>query len=86
MAKACGNIGNTLQLLGEYDEAINYSLRNLEMSKKAADSVSFISISVYLKLYLSDNYYLDRRGSCIIQFRQYISIERQAYGSCAMQS
>jgi hypothetical protein len=40
MAKACGNIGNTLQLLGEYDEAIKYSLRNLEMSQKANDLVS----------------------------------------------
>ena len=39
MAKACGNIGNTLQLLGEYDEAIKYSLRNLEMSQKANDLV-----------------------------------------------
>lgn len=39
MAKACGNIGNTLQLLGDYDEAIKYSLRNLEMSQKANDQV-----------------------------------------------
>ena len=37
MANPCGNIGNTLQLLGEYDEAIKYSLRNLEMSQKLND-------------------------------------------------
>jgi hypothetical protein len=43
MAKACGNIGNTLQLLGDYDEAIAYSLRNLEISQKLNDSVSIIS-------------------------------------------
>ena len=39
MAKACGNIGNTLQLLGDYDEAISYSIRNLENSQKLNDSV-----------------------------------------------
>ena len=39
-AKACGNVGNTLQLLGDYDEAIYYLLRNLEISKKLNDVVS----------------------------------------------
>lgn len=39
-AKACGNVGNTLQLLGDYDEAIFYLLRNLEISKKLNDVVS----------------------------------------------
>jgi tetratricopeptide (TPR) repeat protein len=38
-AKSCGNIGNTLQVLGDYDEAIFYSLRNLEISRQLADSV-----------------------------------------------
>jgi G-protein signaling modulator 2 len=38
-AKSCGNIGNTLQLLGDYDEAILYSLRNLEISVQLGDSV-----------------------------------------------
>jgi G-protein signaling modulator 2 len=41
-AKACGNIGNTLQLLGDYDEAILYSLRNLEISKRLNDTVSLL--------------------------------------------
>jgi tetratricopeptide (TPR) repeat protein len=39
-AKACGNVGNALQLLGDYDEAILYLLRNLDISKKLNDSVS----------------------------------------------
>ena len=41
-AKSCGNIGNTLQLLGDYDEAILYSLRNLELSKQLGDTVSIL--------------------------------------------
>jgi tetratricopeptide (TPR) repeat protein len=39
MSKACGNIGNTLQLLGQYDEAIKYTLQNLQISKKLRDMV-----------------------------------------------
>ncbi len=38
-AKACGNVGNTLQMMGEHDEAILYLLRNLEISKKLNDLV-----------------------------------------------
>jgi G-protein signaling modulator 2 len=39
-AKACGNVGNTLQLLGDYDEAILYLVRNLEISKRLNDLVN----------------------------------------------
>ncbi len=42
MSKACGNIGNTLQLLGQYDEAIKYTLQNLQISKKLNDIVSIV--------------------------------------------
>jgi hypothetical protein len=41
MAKACGNIGNTLQLLGDHDEAIKYTLKNLEITKRLRDAVSY---------------------------------------------
>lgn len=40
-AKACGNIGNTLQLLGDFDEAILYSIRNLEISIQLNDLVIY---------------------------------------------
>ena len=53
-AKACGNIGNTLQLLGDYDEAISYSLRNLEISQKLNDSVSvfFLVLCIFCSIIL----------------------------------
>ena len=41
-AKACGNIGNTLQLMGDFDEAIFYSIRNLEIARKINDTVKTI--------------------------------------------
>lgn len=54
-AKACGNVGNTLQLLGDYDEAIYYLLRNLEISKKLNDVVSILGYS-----YVVDFFYKGR--------------------------
>ena len=38
-AKACGNIGNTLQLMGDFDEAIFYSIRNLDIAREIKDTV-----------------------------------------------
>jgi G-protein signaling modulator 2 len=49
-AKSCGNIGNTLQLLGDYDEAILYSLRNLEISIQLGDTVIFNFIHLFVTI------------------------------------
>jgi G-protein signaling modulator 2 len=50
-AKSCGNIGNTLQLIGDYDEAILYSLRNLEISIQLGDTVNFFLIKFFFNIY-----------------------------------
>jgi hypothetical protein len=49
MAKACWNICKTLQQIGEIDEAIKYSLRNIEMSQKSNDIVG-LSLTLTLTL------------------------------------
>ena len=40
-AKACGNIGNTLKVLGIYDEALSYCNEHLLLSVELHDKVSF---------------------------------------------
>lgn len=37
------HFGNTLQLLGDYDEAILYSLRNLDISIKLNDMIRILA-------------------------------------------
>ena len=38
-AKASGNLGNTLKVLGKFDEAVLYCMRHFELSKEANDKV-----------------------------------------------
>jgi len=42
-AKASGNLGNTLKVLGRYDEAIVCCERHLELAKCMADKVNTVS-------------------------------------------
>ena len=39
-AKASGNLGNTLKVLGKFEEAIACCQRHLDLSKEIADKVS----------------------------------------------
>ena len=39
-AKASGNLGNTLKVLGKFDEAIACCQRHLDLSKEITDRVS----------------------------------------------
>ncbi len=39
-AKASGNLGNTLKVLGKFDEAIACCVRHLDISKELTDKVS----------------------------------------------
>ena len=41
-AKASGNLGNTLKVLGKYEEAIACCLRHLEIARDLGDRVSFV--------------------------------------------
>ena len=51
-AKASGNLGNTLKLLGRYEEAVVCCQRHLEITKAIYDKVGFIIMSfIVLILY-----------------------------------
>ena len=41
-AKASGNLGNTLKVLGKFDEAIVCCLRHLDLSRELKDRVYYI--------------------------------------------
>lgn len=41
-AKASGNLGNTLKVIGKFDEAIVCCMRHLEISREQEDKVSRI--------------------------------------------
>jgi len=42
-AKASGNLGNTLKVLGSYDEAIVCCQRHLTLAEGMGDKVSFLT-------------------------------------------
>ena len=42
-AKASGNLGNTLKVLGKFDEAVACCQRHLDISKEITDRVSLFS-------------------------------------------
>ena len=44
-AKASGNLGNTLKVLGKFDEAIVCCLRHLDLSRELKDRVSLYHCS-----------------------------------------
>ena len=47
-AKASGNLGNTLKVIGRFDEAIVCCLRHLEISREIEDKVGLLfDLSVY---------------------------------------
>lgn len=38
-AKACGNLGNTLKVMGHFDEAIDWCQKHLAIAKELGDRV-----------------------------------------------
>jgi hypothetical protein len=44
-AKANGNIGNTLKVLGQFDEALHYCQQHLKISTQLSDKVETTSFS-----------------------------------------
>lgn len=47
-AKASGNLGNTLKVLGKFDEAVVCCMRHLELSKESNNKVSMCVLSIYV--------------------------------------
>jgi hypothetical protein len=45
-AKANGNIGNTLKVLGQFDEALYYCQQHLKISTQLSDKVNIVSFSL----------------------------------------
>ena len=39
-AKACGNVGNTLKVLGNFDDALDYCHQHLTLADQLKDKVS----------------------------------------------
>ena len=50
-AKASGNLGNTLKVLGKYDEAIVFCRRHLDISSELGDKVSRVFLFFSIRLF-----------------------------------
>lgn len=53
--KASGNLGNTLKVLGRFDEAVVCCQRHLDISQEQGDKVTYPFLALYKFNY---NYYL----------------------------
>lgn len=49
-AKSSGNLGNTLKVMGKFDEAMICCKRHLEISRELNDKVNISSQKLFLKL------------------------------------
>lgn len=59
-AKSSGNLGNTLKVMGKFDEAMICCKRHLEISRELNDKVSILytGISKYICYLLHNSYFL----------------------------
>ena len=56
-AKASGNLGNTLKVMGRFDEAVLCCKRHLDISRELTDKVTVFSLFKFISLKSNSNFH-----------------------------
>lgn len=56
-AKASGNLGNTLKVMGRFDEAVLCCKRHLDISRELTDKVTVFSLFKFIYLKSNSNFH-----------------------------